>query len=314
MLTPKARGDLSERLLVAMRDSAPVPQALVELEPESIDDEQIALWALYELHYGGFEDVAPDREWDPTLLTVRARLEGSFETRLRSRYVPPEEPLPFAASFFSYVEAGDGPSVAAFVHRQADREQVLELLRHKTLYHLKEFDPVAWVVPRLSVRVKASLMEVQFDEYGNGDPNRLHAHLFAEGIRAAGLDPAPGAYVDDAPVEALELNNAMSMFGLHRRLRGAALGHLAAFEVHSSVPARRMAQGLERLDFPQTLIDYYTEHVEADAVHEQLAVREVCGSLVEDEPALLDDVYFGGFTSVDLEDRFARALLGSWAA
>ena len=143
----------------------------------------------------------------------------------------------------------------------------------RSIYHLKESDPTAWLVPRLAVRAKAALMELQYDEYGAGDPNRLHAHLFARGIEACGLRPEYGAYIDDVPLEVLEQNNAMSMFGLHRRLRGAALGHLAAFEATSSLPSRRMVAGLDRLGFPEEMIDYYAEHVEADAVHEQLAVR-----------------------------------------
>ena len=103
-------------------------------------------------------------------------------------------------------------------------------------------------------------------------------------MEAAGLRAEYGAYVDEAPLEILEQNNAMSLFGLHRRWRGAALGHLAAFEATSSLPSRRMAQGLERLGFAPELVGYYTEHVEADAVHEQLAVRSICGALVEAEP------------------------------
>ena len=82
----------------------------------------------------------------------------------------------------------------------------------------------------------------------------------------------------------LEQNNALSMFGLQRRLRGAALGHLAAFEATSSLPSRRLAQGLERLGFPDEMVGYYREHVEADAVHEQLALRDVCVALLRRNP------------------------------
>ena len=72
----------------------------------------------------------------------------------------------------------------------------------------------------------------------------------------------------------------MSLFGLHRRLRGAALGHLAAFEATSSLPSRRMAQGLAPARAARRRWShYYDEHVEADAVHEQLAVRTICGAL-----------------------------------
>ena len=182
----------------------------------------------------------------------------------------------------------------------------------RSLYHLKEADPVAWLVPRLGVRAKAALMELQYDEYGGGDPNRLHHHLFAHGMAASGLEPAYDAHIDLAPLEVLEQNNALSLFGLHRRLRGAALGHLAAFEATSSLPSRRMAQGLERLGFPEEMVAYYDEHVEADAVHEQLAVRTIAAALLEEEPELEEDLWFGAFTCLDLEDRFARTMLARW--
>jgi hypothetical protein len=310
MLIPHARGALSSALFAAMRTGADdVPAGL---GADSDDDAQIALWALYELHYRGFDDAPDDLEWHPGLLAVRRDLERDLEARLRERCDVEIPDGPFEEAFFEMVAADDGPSTAAYVHRQADREQVLELLRQRSIYHLKESDPTAWVVPRLPVEAKAALMELQYDEYGCGDPNRLHAHLFAAGLEASGLDAGYGAYVDEVPVEVLEQNNAMSLFGLHRRHRAAALGHLAAFEATSSMPSRRMAQGLARLGFPQELIGYYEEHIAADAVHEQLAVRTICGSLLRQEPELLPDVYFGAFTCLDLEARFARRLLASW--
>jgi hypothetical protein len=311
MLIPQARGALSSALFEAMRTGADdLPAGLTA---ESDDDAQIALWALYELHYRGFEEVSDDLEWHPGLLGLRRDLERDFEARLReSCDVEVPDGAFDAEAFFEMVAADDGPSTAAYVHRHAGREQVLELLRQRSIYHLKESDPTAWVVPRLPVETKAALMELQYDEYGCGDPNRLHAHLFASGLEASGLDAAYGAYVDEVPVEVLEQNNAMSLFGLHRRHRAAALGHLAAFEATSSIPSRRMAQGLARLGFAQELVGYYEEHIAADAVHEQLAVRTICGSLLRQEPDLLPDVYFGAFTCLDLEARFARRLLSSW--
>jgi hypothetical protein len=155
-------------------------------------------------------------------------------------------------------------------------------------------------------------MELQFDEYGNGDPNRLHSHLWALGMDALGLRSDYGAYVDEVPLEILEQNNAMSLFGLHRRLRGAALGHLAAFEMTSSMPSRRLAQGLQRLGLADEMVAYYTEHVEADAVHDQLAGRVICGALVAAEPELAADVFLGAFTCLDLEDRVAHRVLAEW--
>jgi len=313
MLVPKARGGLSARVFAELRSGVLEP-SLCSAEPDSDADAHLVLWTLYEQHYRGFEDVDPRLEWHPTLIGLRGALEEWFTDLLVGRYRPPARTDPFAESFFAYVEDHDGPSVATFVQREADREQVLELLRVRSLYQLHEADPTTWAIPRLPVRPQVALMALQFDEYGSGSPHRQHAHLFARGMDACHLDPAYGAYVDDAPAEALAQNNAMSMFGLHRRWRGAAVGHLAAFEAVSSLPSRQMAQGLRRLGMPEEIAAYYLEHVEADAVHEQLAVRDICQPLVEQEPDLTEDVFLGAFTCLDLEARTARTLLGGWAA
>lgn len=310
---PTPRGPLSGAVADTLRGHRPVA-AVVDVEAGGRGDEQLALWMLYELHYRGFAEVPDQLEWDPDVLRLRRRLEVVLEERLRARF-PGHRPgtgTDLGTALLDYVEQHEGPALSPFVQRRADRSQVLTLLRHRSLYHLKEFDPTAWVIPRLPAAPQAALLELAFDEYGCGDPNRLHSHLFAEGLAAVGLDPTPAAYVDEAPVEVLEQNNAMSLLGLHRRLRGAALGHLAAFEASSSIPSRRIAMGFQRLELPQALVDYYLEHVAADAVHEQLAARSICAVLLEQEPALTEDVWFGAFTCLDLESRYASRMLASW--
>ena len=318
---PKPRGTLSERVFQAAREPAHETGSAgyLDVEPDSAEDAAITLWALYELSYRGFEDVDDAAEWDLDLLRVRRRLEADLEAQLRARWpgVPAydgEGGAAFEEAFFRWVEEFEGPSLSRFVQRQATTEQVLDLLRLKSVYHLKESDPAAFVVPRLEVEARAGLMELQYDEYGGGRPDRLHAGLFARGMAAVGLRPDEGAYVDEAPTLVLEQNNAMSLFGLHRRLRGAAMGHLAAFEATSSLPCRRMAQGMERLGMATEMIDYYTEHVEADAVHEQLAVRNICAPMIAVDPAVEADIWFGAFTCLDQEARLAGQLLEQWEA
>ena len=102
---------------------------------------------------------------------------------------------------------------------------------------------------------------------------------------------------------------AMSMFALNGRLRGASMGHLAVFEATSSVPCRRIASGLARLGFPDAVATYFEEHIEADAVHEQLAARDICGNL---EPELHRDVLFGAQVCMYLDSLLAEDLLARW--
>lgn len=317
MMLPKPRGDVSEWVferLRAVSDEAPgtVPDAVAPM-PSDRADAAVALWSLHELSYSGFEDVSAFAEQDPVALVTRAALERDLEQRLRDRWpVESVQPGDVPARIVAMVEADEGPSLAAYVHRRADRDQVLGLLQQRSVYHLKEADPSTWTVPRLPVRAKAALVELQFDEYGAGNPNRLHSHLFARGLDAIGLRPDRGAYVDDALPQTLEMNNAISLFGLQRRLRGASMGHLAAFEATSSQPSHRMVQGMKRLGFAEPMLRYYSEHIEADAVHEHLAARDICGTLAEDDPQQAAEVVFGVFTCLDLEARFATAMFAQW--
>ena len=309
---PKPRGPLSDAVLGALRDQPAQLVPVIDVEPESPDDAALTLWTLHELAYRGFDEVDDAAESEPELLRVRRRLEQVLEGSLRARWPGLPEGLDLATDFFDWVADHDGPSLARHVQTAATHEQVLDLIRVRSVYHLKEADPTTWVIPRLPVAAKAALVELQYDEYGVGDPARLHSQLWALGMEASGLRPEHGAYVDEAPLEILEQNNALSMFGLQRRLRGAAVGHLAAFEATSSMPSRRMAQGLERLGFPPEMVGYYGEHVEADAVHEQVALRDICVQLVREEPALEPDVWFGAWACLDLENRSARRLLDAW--
>ncbi|WP_183097461.1 iron-containing redox enzyme family protein [Nocardioides pelophilus] len=314
MELPQARGALSATLSDALRDGTP---DLSSVEPDDEEDLHLSLWMLYELHYRGFDGVDDAREWDPDLLTVRARLEGRFESDLRAACRPIVELADARGSVpdqLAAITAYDvGVSLPNFVQREASADQYLEFLAQRSLYHLKESDPAAWAVPRLEGPAKVALAELQYDEYGGGRPERLHSRLFAEAMEACRLDASYGAYVDRVPAYTLAVNNAMSLFGLHRRLRGAAMGHLAAFEMTSSLPCRRYLQGAERLGLGEPVGHYFDEHVEADAVHEHLAARGICGALVEAEPQLRPDVLFGAAACVHLDAVAAQQMLDAWA-
>lgn len=313
---PTPRGALTEALADGLRGHG----VLRCVEPDSHDDAALALWMLYELHHRGLEGVDDALEWDPALLVLRARLEHDLEERWRDRARdlarPAQERLAdgedFAEVFFDLCAADTGgESLARFVQREAVTDQVLALLRQRSIYHVREQDSAMWALPRLDDETKAHLVAIAADEYGNGHPDHLHAELWRRGMTACGLDTGYAAYVDEALPEVLDQNNLMSMLGLHRRLVPAALGHLAAFEVCSAVPSRRMVRGLERLGMPEPIADYYREHMVADAVHEQVAVRRMLGGWVAREPHVADDVVWGAAVCLAAEQKTATAVLAS---
>jgi hypothetical protein len=323
MHLPEPRGPLTAALRTDLLTGALAPATIALAErtatasaaPLADEDLQLALAVCYELHYRGFEGVDDAWEWDPALLTLRAALERAHLAALHALVGPLEETdEPVDAQLTALVAADDGPSLSRYLARSGSLEQWREYLTLRSVYHLKEGDPHTFALPRLSGRTKAAMVEIQADEYGGGTPARMHSELFAGLMRDLDLDAGYGALWDAAPAPAFASVNTMSLFGLHRRWRAAALGHLTAVEMTSSEPSRRYSAGLRRLGFERTTTVFYDEHVEADAVHEQIAAVDMCGSLVAGEPELTRDVLFGAACSLALDGVTARYLLGAWEA
>jgi hypothetical protein len=321
-----ASGPLSELVLAALREpagslAAPIAELAanlsLELErPLEDDDLQLALYLCYELHYRSFPGVDPAWEWDPTLLVVRSALERAFFTALQIEVPPGAETDPAGVGdrLFQLEAEDDGPSLSRFLELDANLDQFREFVVHRSLYQLKEADPHSWAIPRLGRAAKAALLEVQSDEYGGGRAERMHSLLFAKTMRKLGLDDTENAYLAHVPGTTLATVNLMSACGLHRSRRGAIVGHLAMFEMTSARPNRRYGNALRRLGFDAETTDFYDEHVEADAVHENIAAYDLAGGLARAEPEVSDDILFGARAMLHLEGRFARHLLGAWEA
>ena len=332
MRIPQSRGPVSAGLIDLLQrpfeeDTADAAASLRELTGTSVrdtadvlqdDDLQTALFIAYELRYSGLDGVEDAWEWHPAVLELAAAIETVFEKALRERVQLPELPEPgvesVAKALFELTGADSGPSVSRFLAKKATDEQAREFLIQRSVYQLKEADPHTWAIPRIHGRPKAALVEIQADEYGGGRFERMHAELFARTMRGVGLDATYGHYVDAVPAVTLASSNMMTMFGTHRRLRGAIAGHLAAFEMTSSQPNRFYGNGFRRLGYDENVTFYFDEHVEADAVHEQIAARDLAGGLTVDEPELLEDVFFGAAAGLYLDGLTGTQQIDAWSA
>ena len=312
MKMPSARGPVSAAVIDALAQS-PYDFTLASDEVDH-EDLHMALFVLYELHYRGWDGVDDRWEWHPGLLGLRAVLEERFEQDLIELVGPPAPAEDVPRQLIALASDTSGPSLSGYLRGRATLEQFREFATHRSVYHLREADPHTFAIPRLGGKAKAALIEIQIDEYGGGAVNRMHQEMFRSTMTALGLDTTYGAYVDVVPATTLANNNVMSLFGLHRRWRGALLGHLAAYEMTSTGPNRAYGNALRRLGGDADATRFYDEHVEADAVHEQIAAYDMCGSFARAEPESAGDVLFGARCVLALEDRWAGQILAQWAA
>jgi hypothetical protein len=316
---PAARGPITAQVL----DDLTQPVHELTAWPDPVDDpldgedSALALYLCYELHYRGLPGVDAAWEWEPTLLRERRRLEVRVEQALLERVGPVPvglSPAQVRAELLALAAPGDAPSLSALVEAEATLAQVRELAVHRSAYQLKEADPHTWAIPRISGRAKAAMVAIQSDEYGDGVAADVHATLFADTMRALDLDDRYGALLDQIPGVTLTTSNLISLFGLHRRWRGALVGHLALFEMCSVGPMGRYAAALRRLGRGVEATRFYDEHVVADEEHQHIALDDMVVPLVEDEPSLGGEVVFGARALGAVEGRFAAHVTGAWRA
>ena len=211
---PESRGELSTAVLARLRGNGarrlPGASHVRKADPYG-EDLQLALYACYELHYRGFSGVDSTLEWDPDLLRLRGELEHRFLSELRDEATRHRDVQEALESIL--VEPVKGVGATYFLKDRGELWQLREYAAQRSLYHLKEADPHAWVIPRLRGRAKAAMVAVEYDEFGGGRAERVHARLFADLMRDLDLDPTYGCYLDAAGPQALATVNLMSLFG-----------------------------------------------------------------------------------------------------
>lgn len=148
MQIPEPRGPISAAVIAILTsqpaESGEALNALEALVPVQLavardtvedDDIPLALFCLYELHYGGLDGVDDGWEWNPGLIAVRRLLEQPFEQGLRTAArdavpgvpsVPATGPVSdgVATVLFALAAADTGPSLSRYIAKEATLAQL----------------------------------------------------------------------------------------------------------------------------------------------------------------------------------------------
>ncbi len=262
-------------------------------------DVQLTLFVCYALHYRGFAGVDPEWEWNPGLLHLRARLEHAFISGIRSEVGDLDSNAGDEMERLS-VRAAAEDGATQYLRAHGSWQHVREYLVHRSLDHLSGPGPHVWAMPPLNTR-SATAFATESD-------------TLTDLMVAARLEPGYLAYIDLVPAESLAVVNVMSLFGLHRSYRGAAMGRFAANAITCCPDSRRLCQALERMNAPAACRRFYRAQAESDAAHDRVIRTDVVGDLLGREPDLEPDVVFGMRAFGVVEDRLANHLMRCWSA
>jgi hypothetical protein len=316
VLLPQSRGLASETVFTRLTGSVVhhLPRVQVPDDPWS-EDFQILLWVLQQMAFRPFDRVDPAWEVHGDVRALRDQMEMAYEAQLRNRVVTKRRAdESIADAMRRLTDGADGPSLSEWMEDNASLDHLREFVIHRASYQLQEADPHSFAIPRLAAgRAKRALLKIQFDEYGNAEPNESHAELFRQTMDVLAVD----LDLDALPASTLRTNTLLNMFANSRRLLGACLGHLAVFETCSVGPMSRYAAAVRRLlpddDIAAKAARFYDVHVAADGWHQELAITEMVDGFVEQYPSEADEVVFGAGALMLLERELSDALLTAWS-
>lgn len=309
---PAPRGPVTQSLFRRLRTGSGMVHTRIPAAVLGDEDVQLALHVIYELSYRGYVDVDAAMECDAAVLDLCRRIEQAMEQELRAAV--PDPPADADALLRDIASRTDGPSLSGYMVDQPDLQRFREFAIHRSAYQLKEADPHSWALPRLSGRAKSAMVEIQSDEYGRGVPGAAHAEIFAVTMESLDLDATYGHYIDQLPATTLATGNLIGLLGRQRRLLPALIGHLALFEMTSTGPMARYSDALEQLGVGPEGRAFFDVHVEADAYHEVLALTDLVGGYLEDEPDAGSEISFGALALMHVEGAFSSHLLDCFGA
>ena len=290
-------------------------RAFDEGDEDALRTAHRAMYALHAQSAWSPVDAVRVNEHDVTLAAVLRELERGFERELSRFEVPsdmPDDPALFGPWLTDLALSRDLPQIPAtgmgpFIRDEITLDQLREIVAQRSLFFLKEPDPWAMVIPSLRGKAKAGLLDLLLDEYGWGRHDHMHSTVYEVLMERLGLDTGYDAYFDRTAWQFLAGMNLQGMYARHRRLCRRMYGYIYLVEADSPDSMRHYLAGWERLGVEDPAVTkFYELHVTADEGHQEVALDELIGPVVADEPDARADIARGV-----VEGRAVHALFGA---
>lgn len=198
------------------------------------------------------------------------------------------------------------PFYTHFLSEEATATDVKYYLIQETNLDPKFDDILAFMQIGLPVGQKLELAKNYFDEMGNGVEADVHSRMFAQTLRAAGVDDSDMSSA--MLLQSIVSGNVSSCLALSRRHYFKAVGYFGVTEYLAPRRFKHVIKAWERNNMPAHGIEYHKLHVYIDTEHANGWFNNVVVPLVDQDPRIGREIAIGALIRINSSARYLDEL------
>ncbi len=230
---------------------------------------------LYGLHLSRPHPGLTDNQYSIEMLRARRAIEASWMEWELGQVGPiptnvEPEAIGDAIKFLWKNHSGYNHAVFDFMKTDASRPQIIKYFTTDYALNMRFYDLIVLSLVGIDEDVRMEVAHNFWDEMGQGNPARTHVRLYRDLLEYLQIEDSPEQFVDALGWEGLSGYNLLLYFAFNRREYFRSIGALAITELSDPEQYAKLLSGCRRVgignDQP-SILDYYSEHVEVDALH-----------------------------------------------
>jgi hypothetical protein len=199
------------------------------------------------------------------------------------------------------------PFYRDFLRNHSTSEDIRFYLAQETSLDPRFDDILALLQIGTFGRAKMDIACNYWDEMGNGDPEKVHTHLFSKALHALNAD---ATYVADNLLDESRISgNLSAAFALNRRHHFKAIGYFGVTEYIAPSRFKNLVKAWRRNKLPEDALAYHELHVTIDAVHGNSWFNNVIAPSIDQAPAIGREIALGACVRLNSSARYLNSIL-----
>jgi hypothetical protein len=280
------------------------------------EDVHKCLAAIYNIDFSAVALEKIDVETQPILRDVASVLEKAIldyetglvaESMLTGYPCGGKEYVKWLKRLISSHKSSVHPVYNDYISEHADADDLAFYLIQESSLDPRFDDILALMQIGLPVAQKLELGQNYWDEMGNGNPDKVHSHLFLSALSS--LDISAQRINKEMLPEALVQGNLSACLALSRRHYFKAVGYFGVTEYLAPRRFKHVVKAWRRNGLPEVGVEYHDLHIVIDTQHANGWFNHVVAPLVEKDSAIGRDIALGAAIRLNTSSRYLDQLL-----